>query len=43
MHKGGAAAVDDQDFLGLGDQGAFWWFFWSLKGHTKVEALCIMD
>ena len=40
-HKGRAAAVTQkQNFLGLGDHWAFWTFFWSLKGGTKVAALC---
>ena len=40
MHKGRAPAVDDQDFLGLGEQWTFWSFFWSIKSDTKVKALC---
>ena len=40
-HKGRAAAVTQkQNFLGLGDHWASWPFFWSLKGGTKVAALC---
>ena len=40
-HKGRAAAVTQkQTFLGLGDHWASWPFFWSLKGGTKVAALC---
>ena len=40
-HKGRAAAVTQkQNFLGLGDRWASWPFFWSLKGGTKVAALC---
>ena len=40
-HKGRAAAVTQkQNFLGLGDHWASWPFFGSLKGGTKVAALC---
>ena len=40
-HNGRAAAVTQkQNFLGLGDYWASWPFFWSLKGGTKVAALC---
>ena len=40
-HKGRAAAVTQkQNFLGLGNHWASWPFFWSLKGGTKVAALC---
>ena len=40
-HKGRAAAVTQkQNFMGLGDHWASWPFFWSLKGGTKVAALC---
>ena len=40
-HTGCAAAVkQNQNFLGLGKQWASWSFFWSLKGGTKVAALC---
>ena len=40
-HKGRAAAVTQkQNFLGLGDHWASWTLFWSLKGGTKVAALC---
>ena len=40
-HKGRATAVTQkQNFLGLGDHWASWPFFWSLKGGTKVTALC---
>ena len=40
-HKGHAAAVTQkQNFLGLSDHWVSWPFFWSLKGGTKVAALC---
>ena len=40
-HKDRAVAVTQkQNFLGLGDHWATWPFFWSLKGGTKVAALC---
>ena len=40
-YKGYAAAVTQkQNFLRLGDHWASWPFFWSLKGGTKVAALC---
>ena len=40
-HKGRAAAVTQkQNFLGLGNRWVSWPFFWSLKGGTKVAALC---
>ena len=40
-HKGRAAAVTQKhNSLGLGDHWASWPYFWSLKGGTKVAALC---
>ena len=40
-HTGRAAAVTQkQNFLGWGDHWASWSIFWSLKGGTKVAALC---